>query len=334
MSGLLDHLLKAVHSRATSGLDYVELRADDVLQTSIELRESAIESITRKFERGHSARVLVSGRWGFATSDGMRDPKATIVEASKAAKALSGGIDSDTGLCDVKPVRKDVRHKVRAPLDEIELEDKVSYLTSICQGVVKADPRMTTTKASYMDITGDRALVTSDGAAVRTAVSHGYLMTVSSGKAPGLPVSVRDEIGTVTSGWEYFTDKNPKELVVGRLVGKAKQQMAGVSCKRGTFPCVVSHLVETSVPRFQVLLCRGQHMNERAVPAAADDSAIAAVEHLFDDLVALFLGPACVEGDPGGSAPGGPEDASSYPVGVLVQNDREFLRPLPVHDRT
>ncbi|MDQ1372639.1 MAG: hypothetical protein QG582_1557 [Candidatus Thermoplasmatota archaeon] len=240
MSGLLDHLLKAVHSRATSGLDYVELRADDVLQTSIELRESAIESITRKFERGHSARVLVSGRWGFATSDGMRDPKATIVEASKAAKALSGGIDSDTGLCDVKPVRKDVRHKVRAPLNEIELEDKVSYLTSICQGVVKADPRMTTTKASYMDITGDRALVTSDGAAVRTAVSHGYLMTVSSGKAPGLPVSVRDEIGTVTSGWEYFTDKNPKELVVDRLVGKAKQQMAGVSCKRGTFPCVVS----------------------------------------------------------------------------------------------
>ncbi|MGD9963454.1 MAG: TldD/PmbA family protein, partial [Thermoplasmata archaeon] len=240
MSGLLDPLLRVVQSKATSGLDYVEVRADDVVQTSIELRESAIESVVRKLERGHSARVLVSGRWGFATSDGMRDPGSTIAEASKAARALSGGVSSDIGLSDVKPVRKDVRPRVRDPLDEVDLADKVSYLSSVCQGVVKADPRMTTTKASYMDITGERVLVTSDGAAIRTSVSHAYLMTTSSAKTSGRLVSARDETGTVISGWEHFTDKSPKEAIVQRLAHKAKLQMDGVPCKRGTHPCVLS----------------------------------------------------------------------------------------------
>ncbi len=240
MSGLLDLLLRAARSRPAAGLDYLELRADDAVQTSIELRESSIESVSRKSERGHSARVLVSGRWGFAASDGMDDVQGTIVEASKAARALSRGARSDTALCDVEPVRKDVRPKVKEPLAEVDLEDKVSYLSSICKGVVRADARLTTAKASYLDITGERVLVTSDGASVTNELSHAYMMTTSSGKASGRPVSARDEVGTVTSGWEFFTRKNPEESVADRLVRKAKLQMDGVPCKRGTHPCVLS----------------------------------------------------------------------------------------------
>ena len=146
-----------------SGLDYIELRADDIIETSIELRESSIESVTRKFECGHSARVLKEGRWGFAVSDGMRNVSETITEAMKAARALSRTTPSDTRLHEVTPVKMDIRSKAKTPLNEIDLAEKVSYLTSICRNATKADRRMTTTKASYSDITGDRALVTSEG---------------------------------------------------------------------------------------------------------------------------------------------------------------------------
>lgn len=240
MSALLDPLLKAVQSRATFGLDYVELRADDVIQTSIALRESSIESVTRKFECGHSARVLVSGRWGFATSDGMRDVGETIVEASKAARALSRSAPSDTTLCDVKPLKKDVRPGARLPLDGVDLADKVSYLKSVCKGAVKAEPRLTTAKASYIDITGERVLVTSEGTAVRSSISHAYLMTTASGKASGRPVSARDEIGTVTSGWEYFAENDMCASAVDRLARKTRLLMEGVPCKSGAHPCVIS----------------------------------------------------------------------------------------------
>lgn len=240
MSGLLDSLLKAVDSKATSGLDYVELRADDVAHTLIELRESSTESVSRKSEQGHSARVLVGGRWGFAVSDGLRSPAETIEEASKAARSLPEVTSVHPGLSHPRPVRKEVKIRVRDHLDEIDIADKISYLRAVCRGIVKADTRLMTTKASYIDITGQKGLVTSDGTAVKTGVSHAYLMTTSSGKASGRPVSVRDEIGTVTSGWEHFSDKNNVESVVERQVRKARQQMDGVSCRPGTHPCVIS----------------------------------------------------------------------------------------------
>lgn len=240
MSALVDPLLKALRSRVVSGLDYVELRADQIVQTSIELRESSVESLTSKSEYGHSARVLKSGRWGFASSDGIRDVTETIAEASKAARALSRSSAADTSMCRVKPTKKRVPSKAKVPLEEVSLADKVALLSSICQEAVSADPRMTTAKASYIDITGDRALVTSEGSEVQHSLSHAYLMTTLSGKASGRLVSARDEVGTVTSGWELFTELEPDISISNRLARKARLQMDGVPCKRGTHPCVIS----------------------------------------------------------------------------------------------
>ena len=240
MSELLASLLKAIRSRTAQGLDYVELHADDVSQTSIELRESSIESVMRRLECGHSARVLVSGRWGFASSDGMRDVAATIAEASKGARALSESGSSDTVLCAAKPVKKDVRCDAKTPLGEVGLDEKVSHLTSICRDIVRSDPRMTTAKTSYTDVTGERALVTSEGTEVRHSISHGYLMSSASGNASNRMVSVRDEIGTVSSGWEFFAEEETAGSVAERLVTRARLQMEGVPCRRGTHPCVIS----------------------------------------------------------------------------------------------
>lgn len=240
MSELLAPLLKALRSKVTAGLEYVELRADDVMQTSIELRESSVESVTRKLERGHSARVLRAGRWGFASSDGMDDVATTIAEASKGAASLPKGAPSDARLCAVRPVRKEVRPRVAAPLDEVGLEEKVSHLTSMCRTVVAADPRITGAKVSYNDLTGERVLVTNEGTEVIRTVSHAYHMAYASGKASNRMVSVRDEMGTVGTGWEYFTRVDPPEAVSDRLVRRAKLQMDGVPCKRGTHPCVIS----------------------------------------------------------------------------------------------
>lgn len=240
MSELLAHLLKGVRSSAAAGLDYVELRADDVAQTSIELRESSVESVTRKLERGHSARILRAGRWGFASSDGMKDVASTIAEASKAAAALAKGGPVDTSLCEVRPVKREVRPPAKVPLAEVGLDEKVSHLTSICKAVVTADPRMTGAKASYSDVTGERVLVTNEGTEVVHHISHAYLMAHASGNASNRMVSVRDELGTVSAGWEHFTRAEPAEAVAERLVRKAMLQMDGIPCKRGTHPCVIS----------------------------------------------------------------------------------------------
>jgi predicted Zn-dependent protease len=240
MSKLVDILVRAVRSRECSGLEYVEIRADDVVQTSIELRESTVESVARKSERGHSVRVLASGAWGFAVSDGLKDLGSTVIDAAKAARALSARVSSDARLSEVDPVKMRIAPKAKIPLDEVDLVDKVSHLSSICKKTVAADPRLTTAKTSYYDITGERALVTSEGTEIQHLVSHAYLMTTASAKAPGRLVSVRDEAGTVTAGWEFLADDGSDGSVVDRLVRRTRLQIEGVSCKRGSHPCVVS----------------------------------------------------------------------------------------------
>ena len=170
----------------------------------------------------------------------MRDVAATIAEASKAARALSRSAASDVSMCAVKPTKMVVRSNAKIPLDEVDLADKVAHLTSICKGVVKADQRITTAKANYSDITGERVLVTNEGTEVQHSLSHAYLMTTVSGKSSGRLVSARDEVGTVTSGWELFTGLESDRSISERLARKARLQMDGVSCKRGTHPCVIS----------------------------------------------------------------------------------------------
>lgn len=240
MGELSDVLLRAVRSRDVTGLEYVEIRADDVVQTSIELRESATESVVRRSECGHSARVMVSGAWGFAVSDGLKDVVSTVIEAARAARALSARVSSDVHLSVVNPIEMRVSPKAKTPLDEVDLVDKVSHLSSICRRVVAADTRMTTAKASYSDITGKRALVTNEGTEIQHSLSHAYLMTTASGKTPGRLVSVRDEVGTVTAGWEFLAEEEPGASIVDRLTRRARLQIDGVSCKSGTHPCVVS----------------------------------------------------------------------------------------------
>lgn len=238
MSTLAETLLRAIGSKAASGLDYVELRADDVVQTSIELRESGVEGVSLRRERGHSARVLRSGRWGFASSDGMKDPTATVTAAAKAAGALSGRSSHDATLCEARSVDVEVVPEAKMPLGEVDLGEKVAHLTGVCRETLKGDERLKTAKANYLDITGDRVLATSEGTVVRQTLSHAYLMTTASGKAQGRPVSVRDEVGTVTSGWEFIASETG--AVAERLAKRAGQQMSGVSCRRGTHPCVIS----------------------------------------------------------------------------------------------
>lgn len=240
MTSVLDSLAKAVRSFPGTDIDYIELRADDVSQTAIELRETSVDIISRKRELGHSARVLRRGRWGFASSDGVKGIGATISEAAKAAKAIARRGAEGSRLCSVDPVVREIRPDVRAPLEEVDLEEKISHLSGICRGVAGADKRVTSARTSYSDITGFRYLVTNEGTQLTQALTHAYLMTSASGKDAGRLASARDETATVLEGWEHFTRTDTEDKIIQRLSRRLRQQMDGASCKPGTHPCVIS----------------------------------------------------------------------------------------------
>src|SRR4030042_5854131 len=149
---LADPLLKALDRRRCQGLDYVELRAEEISQMAIDARETGLEGVSNRGEVGHSARVLDNGSWGFAISNRMTHLPGTVVEASKASSVLTVASPTDMSvLADMRPVKKRFTTRAVTPLDDVRREDKTDFLKTLCLHISASDPRITTCKASYRD---------------------------------------------------------------------------------------------------------------------------------------------------------------------------------------
>ncbi len=238
---LLDTLSKALGSKEARGVGYIELRAERTVQTAIDVRQTGVDVLSKREETGHSARVLVDGVWGFAVSSGYKDVPGTIRDAVKAARALPSNVRRDRAqIGDVAVIKKRFHVRAKKPLGETEDEVKISYLKQICARTSSADPRIVVCKASYRDYVGEKLVVTSEGTSVESEIALSYLMTSVSGRAGSRLCSARDESAIVGSGWEFFEARDHAEVVSGRIVKKIKDQMDGISCRRGSFPTVLS----------------------------------------------------------------------------------------------
>ena len=208
---------------------------------AIDVRETGLEVLSQRREVGHSARVLNDGSWGFAVSNRMTEVPATVGEASKVSSAIASSPPLDkSALATVRPVQRKFESRASSPLGQVCPEEKTDFLKALCSEISSADSRISTCKASYRDFTGTRVTVTSEGTAVESEVSMLYLMTAVSAKSSGVLASARDEIGVASGGWEHFERNETIEAISERLLRRVRQQLEGVSCKPGTYPCVLA----------------------------------------------------------------------------------------------
>ena len=235
-----EKLTKMVDSRATRDVAVLELRSEDIQQLSIRVRMADVEMVSHKSVSGHSARLLMNGVWGFASSEGSADLSRTIRSARAASKSVRAGDRKQlTELAEVKPVDKRVVSKAKIPLDSVDTGDKVEYLKSICSRVADADERIRTCWADYSEVTGERTLVTSDGSVVEFQVAEVDLRATASASEGGIQASAKDEVATVLTGWEHYMREEPSEKIANRLSRKVLNQLDGVGCKRGSYPCLL-----------------------------------------------------------------------------------------------
>jgi TldD protein len=237
---LYDSLSKALEGRPAGGGDYIELRSQDVLYTSIGVRNSEVESLSERSIRGCSARVLADGVWGFSFSDGSRDVASAIAQAAGAARSTSlKWDDSGVSLAAVKAVNKRISLSVETPMAEVDVSEKIAFLADVCSSVKSGDSRIKSCWADYNEVAGERLLMTSEGTVVESEVSEMNLIVTASARDAGTQASARDEIGVVMTGWEFLEDAEPSSHIHERLLVKIKGQLNGVSCLRGSHPCVL-----------------------------------------------------------------------------------------------
>lgn len=183
---------------------------------------------------------MTKGSWGFAFADGMDAVSETIAEAASVARTLRGSREREqVNLAPADLVRANLRSRAADSIRSTSIDEKVASLTDICKRVVGGDRRIHASNASYQDVSGEKCIVTSDGGQVQLTQSIMHLSLNASAKGKGRLCSVRDENGFVDKGWEFLADDGFRDEAATRLITRTRNQLEGVHCRRGSFPCVL-----------------------------------------------------------------------------------------------
>jgi TldD protein len=137
---MLEVATAAMEAARRAGADYADVRAGTDETESITVRNQEMAGIDRTTSTGIGIRVLVGGRWGFASTSRL-DPDeidrtaALAVEIARAAHRLPG---APVTLAGVEPVVASWRGPMKEDPFTVPLEEKVALLmeaSRVMQGV-------------------------------------------------------------------------------------------------------------------------------------------------------------------------------------------------------
>ena len=233
----LDKVMKEVERVNAT---YVEVRYEDITKNHAELKDGTFSTFTEKRLRGYAIRVLANGAWGFASinSDKVREG---IEKAYRMAVASSHGIKDRIELAPVKVVEKYVKSKMNVKPQEVPLEEKIGRMKQLEKNLKNAE-EVKSTQIRYEDAHGKKIIVTNEGMRLETEVNYIFHYLWVTGLQGDKRGAVRNGMGFVDEGWEVFGKISMEELA-DKMIKKLRNQMNGVSSKRGEYPVVASPVV-------------------------------------------------------------------------------------------
>ena len=234
-----DILINAVSLGEKLGADYVDLRFENLLKTTITVKDGKIENVKNGSESGVNIRVLVKGVWGVA-STGKVD-KSSIFEgvrsAYKLASTLSGKVHEKVELAEVKPLKDKVKAKQKVNLRDVSFEDKAKNLLSIDEKLFKVTPHLKSCTIDYIDMEKVKLYVNSDGANIWEEKVYVWFRVYATGVENGIYASASEEYG-VTDGFTIFNE-NPPEKIADEISERIRKQFKAKTAKGGIFPVVL-----------------------------------------------------------------------------------------------
>ena len=232
-------LKKTVDYGRSLGVDYIEVRGQNLFKTLLTTKDGTVESAKQGTENGVGIRVLNKGAWGFVS---LAKLEAKILseatsEAVRLAKAASSHIKSPIEFADVKVVEDKVKAISRKNPQDVSLEQKISDVLAMDNATLSFDNRIRSCTISYLDVTGTNYFVNSDGASIEQDKLYVWSRILASAKEGNVFASAREEIGS-TAGYEVFDTQTPEK--VGEMVGKrVVDQLKAKTPKGGSFPAVI-----------------------------------------------------------------------------------------------
>ncbi len=174
--------------------DYAEFRRESVFSTSISLRDNE-RSVSSGRAQGISVRMLVSGSWGFASTDDLSRIGEIFERAFRMARVSKG-----KSRIEIKPVYSGKgRTKTKVSLEGVCMEKKMQDMQEIQKNL--AGKSISSRSVRYSDSSSKEEFINSEGAETEQEISRVYLAFTSVAKSGGLMERASERIG-LTVGYE------------------------------------------------------------------------------------------------------------------------------------
>lgn len=208
------------------GSEYVEIRSEMMDRHFMECSNGTVTASTTRKEKGICARVLYNGTWGFSCTNRLKKVEETVINAYKSACSMSSLSSSSVDLAAVTPVTKCIPLTVKIPPSQMDIQEKRKLLR-LEHELLSEYPHARHISLMYEDGEGITAIYTNEGTSVEMEMQYVWQFLSFTGK-DSLTATVREEIGSVDKGWEFFNDQTVTDAI-SRLIRKMQCSLRGNS---------------------------------------------------------------------------------------------------------
>ncbi|MBS7247660.1 MAG: TldD/PmbA family protein [Candidatus Jordarchaeales archaeon] len=232
-----DELIRTVDYGLSLGASYVEIRGEELMETSLEIEDERVRAVKQGVDRGFSIRVISSGAWGFASTSSLERLREACTSAVKLATAASRAVKESVELADVEASVDRVYVKADENPADVEIDDKIEMFLKLGRAIFSSSDRIKSFNFSYSDVYGKKWYFNSDGARIVQDVLYVWGRAVATAKEGSIYATYREELGSI-KGFKVWRENPPDELAE-RISRALLEQLDAVTPKGGVFPVVM-----------------------------------------------------------------------------------------------
>lgn len=140
--------IRAVTGKLKAKCDYIEVRVEEMSESSIRFSGKELETLGTKAEYGGCVRCLVNGNWGFCSFNNVGRMEEFAEAAAAHARLLGPG---KTVLAQVEPVEDEAALSLKKDPRSVFLDEKVALMRGYNDIIVSYSPRITSSIVVYFD---------------------------------------------------------------------------------------------------------------------------------------------------------------------------------------
>lgn len=149
-----DLLESIVESGLAKGVSFCEVRYFEERSSSIGVENGVAKALSSGILRGIGIRVIVNGRWGFASTNVVTRESAerTLTDAIGCAKSITAHSGEEAKIIEVEPSVDFIKHEVKINPEDISPEEKVKRVLELEKTARAFSDRVKDVFVNYRDI--------------------------------------------------------------------------------------------------------------------------------------------------------------------------------------